>query len=294
MSVNIPSHYTMQYATNIALLLQQKGSKLRNMVMSGSHVGKQASPVDQIGSVSMQTVSGRFGAMGRVDAAVDRRWVFPSDYDLPQLIDSFDKLRLLTDPQSSYVQNAVYAAGRQMDDLIIDSMFGTAKTGESGSTSTTFPAANQVAVNHGAAGNVGLTVAKLREAKRLLMSYEVDLESDPLTCVVTAEQHDNLLAEAQVISTDFNDKPVLVDGKINRFLGINFVHCERLDVDGSSYRRIPVFAKSGMYLGLWNDITTDISQRKDLQGLPWQAYVYMTAGATRLEENKIIEIKCAE
>jgi hypothetical protein len=294
MSVNIPTHYVQQYSTNISLLLQQKGSKLRNLVMSGSHVGKQASPVDQIGSVAMQQVVGRFGSMGRVDASTDRRWVFPSDFDLPQLIDSFDKLRLLTDPSSVYVQNAVFAAGRQMDDLIIDSMFGTAKTGESGGTSTTFPAANQVAVNHGAAANTGLTVAKLREAKKLLMSYEVDLDSDPITAIVTAKQHDNLLAEAQVISTDFNDKPVMVEGKITRFLGINIVHCERLDTDGSSYRRIPVFAKSGMYLGLWNDITTDISQRKDLQGLPWQAYVYMTAGATRLEENKIIEIKCAE
>ena len=294
MSVNLPSHYVQQYATNIQLLLQQKGSKLRQYVMSGSHVGKQASPVDQIGSVIMQPVTSRFAAMGRVDAAVDRRWVFPSDFDLPQLVDSFDKLRLLTDPQSVYVQNAVYAAGRQMDDLIIDSMFGTAKTGESGSTSTSFPAANQIAVNFGASGNTGLTVAKLREAKQLLMSYEVDLDSDPITAIVTSDQHDDLLAEAQVISTDFNDRPVMAEGKVVRFLGINIVHCERLDVDGSSYRRIPVFAKSGMYLGLWNDITTDISQRKDLQGLPWQAYVYMTAGATRLEENKIIEIKCAE
>ena len=294
MSVNIPTHYVQQYSSNIQLLLQQKGSKLRQYVMSGSHVGKQASPVDQIGSIEMQSVVSRFQPMGRVDASTDRRWVFPNDFDLPQLLDSFDKLRLLTDPESSYVQNAVYAAGRKMDDLIIDSFFGTAKTGETGSTSTTFPAGNQIAVNFASSSNVGLTVAKLKEAKKKLMANEVDLETDPLCCVVTAEQHDDLLAEAQVISTDYNDRPVLVDGKIQRFLGINFIHCERLDVDGSSYRRVPLFAKSGMYLGLWNDLSTDIDRRKDLQGMPWQAYVYMTAGATRLEENKIIEIKCAE
>ncbi len=294
MSVNLPNHYVMQFATNIQLLLQQKGSKLRSMVMTGSHVGKQASPVDQIGAIAMQPVTTRFAPMGRVDAPVDRRWVYPSDFDLPQLIDTFDKLRLLIDPSSSYVQNAVYAAGRQMDDLIIDAMFGAAKTGEQGGTTTSFLAANQIAVNFGASSNTGLTVAKLREAKKKLMAHEVDLDSDPLTCIVTAQQHDNLLAEAQVISTDFNDRPVLVDGKINRFLGINFVHCERLDVDGSSYRRVPVFAKSGMYLGMWDDVKTDISQRKDLQGLPWQAYVTMSAGATRLEEKKIVEIKCVE
>lgn len=294
MSVNIPTHYVQQYSSNIQLKLQQRGSKLRGLVMEGSHIGKQASPVDQFDSIAMQSVTSRFQPIGRVDAATDRRWVFPSDFDLPQLIDHFDKLRLLTNPESSYVQNAVYAAGRKMDDLIIDALFGTSKTGETGATSTTFPAANQVAVNFGSSSNVGLTVAKLKEAKRLLMSFEVDLDFDPLTCIVTADQHDDLLGEAQIISTDFNDRPVLVDGRITRFLGINIIHCERLDVDANSYRRVPVYAKSGMYLGLWNDMNTDISQRKDLQGMPWQAYLFMTAGATRLEENKTVEIKCAE
>ncbi len=293
MSVNIPTHFVQQFATNIQLLLQQKGSKLRSTVMTGSHIGKQASPVDQIGAIEMQQVIGRFGAMGRVDAALDRRWVFPSDFDLPQLIDSYDKLRLLNDPTSSYVQNAVFAAGRKFDQLILAAINGTNQTGETGSTATVLPAAQKVAVNFGASSNTGLTVAKLREAKRILMAADLDLD-DPmnqLTCVVKAKQHDNLLAEAQVISTDFNDKPVLVEGKIMRFLGINFVHSEL--VETSTYDLVPVYAKSGVYLGLWNDISTDIDRRKDIQSLPWQAYVFMTAGATRLEEEKVVQVSCA-
>lgn len=294
MSINLANHYAQQFATNIELLLQQKGSKLRGLVTEASYMGEQASPVDQIGAIAMQPVVGRFEPIGRVDADTDRRWVLPSDFDLNQLVDSFDKLRLLQDPTSKFVENAMNAAGRQIDDLIIDSFFGTAKTGKSGSTSTSFLAANQVAVNFGASANTGLTVAKLRQARKILMSNEVEMDSDPITVVATAAQMDNLLAEAQIISLDFNEKPVLMDGKIQRFLGMNFIHCERLDVDGSSYRRIPVFAKSGMHLGLWNDIKTDVTQRKDLKGHPWQAYVYMSMGATRLEEKKIIEIKCAE
>lgn len=293
MSINIPTFYVQQYSTNIALLLQQKGSKLRQAVMSGAHVGKQASPVDQIGAIAAQKVTSRYAPMGRVDAPTDRRWVFPVDYDLPQLIDQFDKLRLITDPSSSYVQNAVMAMGRAMDDEIISAFFGTAKTGEQGATSTTFPSGQQVAVNFGAAANTSLTVAKLREAKRIMMANEVDLEADAITVVVTAKEHDNLLSEAQVTSLDFNDKPVLVEGKVARFLGMNIIHCERLALDGSSYRRVPVFAKSGMHLGIWNDIQTSVSQRHDLQGEPWQAYCLGTFGATRLEEKKIVEIKCA-
>src|SRR3990172_3027788 len=128
MSLNIPDHYTISFSTNVMLLLQEKGSKLRGTVTEGSYTGKQASPVDQIGAVEMQDVTNRFAPMGRVDAAVDRRWVTPSDFDLPQMIDSFDKLRLLTDPESSYTQNAVLAPGRKIDRLIILLFQSTTKT----------------------------------------------------------------------------------------------------------------------------------------------------------------------
>jgi len=294
MSVNIPLHFSQQFATNIELLLQQKGSRLRGTVTEAPYVGEQASPVNQIEKVEMQRVTTRFGKMQRVDANVDRRWVLPEDDDLPQLIDTFDKLKMITDPSSAYVMNAVMAAGREFDRKIISAFFGVSKTGKSGSVNTSFPAAQQIAVAFGASGNVGLTVAKLREAKKILMAADVDLETEEIWCAVTAEQHDDLLAEAQIISTDFNDKPVLVEGRINRFLGINFKHTELLEVDGSSFRRIPVYVKTGMHLGLWNDIRTDIDIRKDLQGLPFQAYVYTSAGATRLQEPKVVEIKCAE
>lgn len=297
MSVNIPTHYVQQYATNVALLLQQRGSKLRNSVTTGSYVGKQASPVDQIGAISASKVSSRFAPMGRVDAPTDRRWVFPNDYDLPQLIDKFDKLRLLTDPESAYVQNAVFAMGRAMDDEIVAAFFGTAKTGESGGTDTTFPGGQSVNVGTGGATS-NLNVAKLRAAKRILMANEVDIDSDPIYCVITASQHDALLNEIQVVSTDYNSTPVLVNGKVQSFLGINFIHCERLqtgtdDAAGTS-RAVPIYAKSGMHMGMWNDLTTDVDIRKDLQGLPWQAYVYGTFGATRLEEKKVVRVWCRE
>ncbi len=292
---NVPAHYVMEFATIIQMLSQQKGSRLRKTVTTDSYIGKQASPVDQIGKIEMQKVVERFKPMGRVDAPVDRRWVYPDDFDLPQMLDTFDKLRLLIDPKSKYVENAVAAAGRQYDRMILAAALGTSKTGEMGATSVVLPAAQKIAVTHGGSSATGLTVAKLREAKRLLMAADVDIESDEIWLPVGSTQHDNLLAEVQIISSDFNggDKPVLKEGKIERFLGINFVHTElaaRNVVGGDVL--LPCYAKSGMHLGIWEDIMTDISQRKDLQGLPWQAYVTMTAGATRLEEAKVIQIAC--
>lgn len=293
----IPLFYVEQFSSNIQLKLQQKGSVLRECVMTGAHVGSQASPVDQFGAVVANKVTGRYNPMQRVDAATDRRWAFPQDYDLPQLIDSFDKLRLLIDPMSSYVQNASNALGRAMDQEILAGLLGTNFTGNNGGTSVTMPSSQVVSVQQGAASPVNLTVAKLRAAKKILMqNYAIDFREAPeIYCAINAANHDSLLSEVQVISADFNEKPALNgDGMVQRFLGINFVHTELLttgtdDQSGTS-TAIPMWVKSGAYLGMWNDISTDISQRKDLQGLPYQAYVYGTFGATRLEEKKVVQI----
>lgn len=301
MSVNITTFYVQQYAKILNQLVQQSGSRLRAFVTEGQYTGKAGSPVEQVGSVVMQPVNSRYGPMGRVDATTDRRWVYPSDFDLPQLFDNFDKLRLLIDPKSKFVKNAVDAAGRQIDDLIISALGGTAKTGETGGTSTVFATGNVVGVNQGAAAATGLTVAKIREAKRLLLTNEaITMDSPDLYCVAGGKQLDNLLAEVQVVSTDFNStesgRPILNKGVIEQFLGIKFIHSERLGTatDDQSGTSTPVYLwqKDGMHLGIWNDITTNISQRHDLQSEPWQAYVYMTAGATRLEEKRVTKIWC--
>lgn len=290
----IPTFYVQQFSSNIQLKLQQKGSRLRNAVMSGMHVGSQASPVDQFGAISANKVFGRYQPMVNVDAPTDRRWVFPQDYDLAQLLDNFDKLRLLVDPMSSYVENAVYALGRAMDQEIISGLLGSNKTGVSGSTTTSLPSSQIVNVGQGAASAVNLTVAKLRAGIKILLANEVDLDQDQIFCAINAANHDSLLAEVQVISQEFNDKPVMVEGKIKRFLGVDFIHTELLntgtdDLSGTS-TAVPMWAKSGAYLGIWNDINSKISERPDLESIPYQAYVKGTFGGTRLEEKKVVQI----
>lgn len=293
MSFNITTHFVQQYTTNVQLLLQQKGSKLRNAVTVGSYTGKAAKAIEQVGPVTAQKRTIRHGDTPLISTPADARWVFPTDYEWADLIDDQDKLRMLIDPTSSYSQNGAYALGRAMDDEIISAFFGDAKTGENGSTTTVFGADQDVVVGTGSTGATGLNLAKLREAKRILMANEVDIDNDPLFCVITAQQHDDLLNEAQAISLDYNTRPVLVDGKITAFMGFNFIHTERLPVNSSTYRRVPAFAKSGMHLGMFNDINTMISERAD-KGYATQVYVKGTFGATRTEEGKVVEIVCAE
>lgn len=293
MSVNLPTHFVQQFSANQALLLQIQGSKLADKVTQGAYIGEQASPVDQYGAVEMQEVTGRFTAMPRVDVDTARRWVLPSDWDLPQMIDKFDKLRLITDPASMYVLNSVKAAGRQKDRLILEAFFGTAKTGKSGSDSTIFTAANEVDVATGGA-NSRLNVAKIKAVRELMEANFIDFETEEAFIGITAKDHASLLNEIQIISSDFNgNAPILKNGRVESFLGFTFVHTELIEQElaGTNEVTLPVWVKSGMHLGLWNDMMNTVSQRNDLRGEPWQLYTKMTAGATRLEENKVYGIE---
>lgn len=296
MSINAIQLAVSQFSTNLDLLLQDKAGKLRGLVSTGTHVGKQASPVDQIGSVEVQTPAGRFAPIGRVDADVARRWVFPTDKDLPQLFDTFDKLRLIVDPRSKWVLNASYAFARHFDNLIIDAAFATSAIGETGTGTEAFDTANySVAADFDSATEVGLTVSKLIEARTKLVAANVDLDSDPASLVIAPKQMGDLLKQAQVTSSDFNrNGGVLNDGKVTRFMGFNIIESNRLDLVNTDDRACIAFVKSGLYLGLWEDVQNDVSQRKDLSGLPWQLYSKATAGATRLEQGKVIRILCDE
>lgn len=300
MSVNIPNWYYTEYSRNIDLLLQQRDSRLSGAVMTGMHTGEKASPVDQLGSVEMVDVTSRFAPMGRVDAPTERRWVFPVSSDLPQMIDTFDKLKIITDPQSSYVTNAVAAGQRRKDRHILSAFFAASSIGvnagssESFGTTVTTSGGYNVSVGTGGAAS-GMNVAKLKAGVRRMMEANVDVEAEGgVNVAISAKQHDELLNELQVINADYGTSIFGGQRLLTSWWVCKFHHTELLttgtdDAAGTS-TQVPMWVKSGMHLGLWDSLTTDISQRKDIQGLPWQVYVKMTAGATRLELGKVIRI----
>ena len=289
MSFEVTTAFVQQYATNVALLLQQRGSKLRDCCTVGSYTGKAAKAVEQIGAVTAQVRTSRHSDTPLISTPHDARWVFPTDFELADLIDDQDKLRMLIDPTSSYAINQAYAHGRSLDDLIISAALGDARTGENGTTTTGFATATQQI----AAAASGLTIAKLRTAKKIFMRNEVDMDMDELYIAVTAEQVEDLLATTEVTSSDYNTVKALVQGDIDTFMGFKFKHIERLGVDGSSARRCIAWAKSGMHVGIWNDINTRIGERPD-KSYSTQVYTKSTFGATRVEEKKVVEILCTE
>jgi len=286
---SITTAFVQEFKGTVDLLLQQAGSRFPQAVTSDSYVGKQASVVEQFGPAVAQKKTGRHSDTPLLDLPQAKRWVFPSDFEWASLIDTQDRLRMIVDPTSPYAVNGANAMARAKDDEIIGALFATAKVGENGTTDEAFDTTNfQVGVNVGGTAS-SLNVAKLQTALRMLMGAYKGEVTEPIWCAISSFEHDALLKEIQVTSKDFNGgSPVLVDGRIRRFMGMDFLITERLTISGGN-RLIPCWTATGMHLGIWEDINPQISVRDD-KSYAWQVYLSETIGATRLQQGKVIQI----
>jgi len=293
MSSQVTTAFAQQYSANVELQFQQMGSRLRKYVTEDP-MGAEYKYFDRIGTVSAKLKGARHADVQYSDTPHSRRRITFEDFYHADMIDKEDKLRMLIDPTSEYVSTAVAALGRQMDEIILDAALGTAYSGKTGSTSVSFPAAQQIAVNYvesGSAADSNLTIGKLRRALSLLESNEDIMEGEPLVCVLNANAKQALLRSTEMTSSDFNTVKALVNGELNTFLGMEFCRTELVRQDGSSYNRIIVMPKSALKMAIAQDISAKVDS------IPhkfhnYQVLVEMSVGATRMWEEKVVEIKC--
>ena len=286
MSTQITTAFVNQFSANVQMLSQQMGSLLRNAVDTESVNGEKAF-FDQVGQAAAVLRTSRHADTPLVETPHTRRMVTMSDYEYADLIDDSDKVRLLVDPTSTYSRAAAAAMGRAMDDVIITAALGTSQTGKDGSTSTALPAGQKIA--HGSAG---LTIAKLVSAKELLDAASVD-PSIPRHIIVSPKQISDLLNNTTVTSSDFNTVKALAQGEINSFVGFNFIVSNRLNTDSNSDRQVIAFAQDGLKLAVGKEPAARIDERA-YKSYSTQVYYCQTIGATRMEEEKVVEIACNE
>ncbi len=308
MSQEITENFSQQYSANVFHLAQQKGSRLKPTVRNETQVGKSAF-YDRIGSVTAQLKVGRHSSTPQLDTPHSRRRVTLADYEWADLVDDQDKIRMLHDPTSEYAIAAMWALGRAMDDVVIEALGGNAYSGEAGATSVPLASANKLAAHTGSALS-DLNLKTLRAAKRMLDQAEVD-PSIKRYFICSAKQIEALLGQTEVTSSDYNSVKALVQGEVNTFMGFEFIRSERLSAQvsalsgststgavgsGSSLvgaRKCYAYAMDGALLSIGADMKGKISERAD-KSYAMQVYACMGIGATRMEENKVVEVLCTE
>lgn len=291
---NIPNHFTTQFDNNWKHLVQQKNSRLKEYCTLDSIEGKEKS-YNQLDATSMTQITDRSRETRITDQSMAKRWIRPLNYDCAKLVDEFDEQFLgeVVLPTSPIIQSHGAAYARTCDKIIIDALGGTAFTGTTGTTATVLPAGQKIAANYvesGTVANSGLTIAKLRAAKFLFDSNEVDEEEERIL-VVSAKQLQDLLRTTEVTSADYNTVRALVDGTLNTFMGFKFRRSQQLPL-ATDIRSCFAYVKSGIVLaerGLKThmDIRTDLSHSLQIRSVA-------SLAAVRMEEKKVVEIACDE
>ncbi len=298
---NIETHFVDSYHSNVEMAFQQSRSRLEGTVVVGSQ-NSEFDYWDRIGSVEANEIEGRGTDTPLNTTPVDRRRLQTRGYDWADLIDKQDKLRMLSDPSSSYVQNAVAALNRKKDRVIIDSFKATAYAGKNGETAVAWPSANTVAVNYvetGSAVNSNLTIGKMRRVLELMMTAEVideegigNATSPEVTAVVTASQVTALLRTTEVTSADYNTVKALAEGKINSYMGFTFKRTQLLPKSGNN-RSCFFYVKRAVRFNKADEIQTDVGPRRDKRNSV-QVYARADFGAVRMWEEAIYEVLCDE
>lgn len=287
MSIQITTAFVNQFGANIDLLSQQKESRFMGKVRMEMQNGELGF-YEQIGATSAVERTSRHADTPRIDTPHSRRAVSLQTFEWADLIDHADKVKMLIDPTSSYAKSAMMAMNRSRDDVIIAAALGSAKTGKNGDTLVALPSSQKVA-----AAATGLTLDKLRSAAEILNGNDVD-EDINRYMAVTSKQLTDLLSTTEITNADYAVVKALVEGKVDTYMGFKFFRTERLTTDGSGDRQVIAWAEDGILLAQGNNGNqTRITERAD-KSYSVQVFRSEMFGATRMEEDKVVEIACVE
>lgn len=264
------------------------------------------------GISTMKKKTTRFTEVVPTDNDMRRRWIFPEFYYDVKLVDRQDNIALLADPTSSFITSLAYAIERQKRDVVLaafdasvsggknpgDTTYTFTNTAISNATGRTVP---HDVTNQGTAGGTssGLTVEKLILVREKFATLGIP-DGVPIMLACSFRQKSDLLREAETQSSDTSEIKALVDGRIDSYMGINFVTTNAItigssndiDSDTNVYECF-AYIPEGVILATNPSPTFMIDRRVEMVGDVWQIKADFGCNALRLHEDMVIKVECA-
>ena len=282
------------YSRIILPLARQEKSLLFDRVYVKSDITGKCFYQDQIGKWEMTPKTSVNPDTPQNDPNLSRTRIDIGTYNDARMLDRSLKLQEFSDPMSQTSICLSSSVGIQMDKIIYEALGGTAFRGETGSTSVTFPAAKTIAPDFAGSGtSAALTTTKIRRAAKLMNAQGVPTWDRTFVCSATGLEQ--LLGTTVVTNSDYNSIKALVAGEIDTWMGFKFVVLPDgiIHVDNNHIADYFAFHKTGVCFGMLEELFLRIEERAD-KSYSKQIYYEINAGAGRLEEAKVIKVKCDE
>lgn len=262
----------------------QANGKLRKTVTIRTNVTGDAYKFTRMGS-GLANQKATQADVTPMDISHGRQTATLENWNAPEYTDIFDQAEVNFDEKQELAKTIAKALNRREDQIIIDAI-------ANGTYSTT-PGTDPDTGYDIVAGAAGLTVDKLREAAMSgLTDRNVDDEDRTLICTAAGVQQ--LLADPEVTSSDFNVLKALVSGTLQDTTYMGFNICilgSRVEggLPGSaSDRKAFAYHKAAVGYAVGIDMKTTIDWVA--QKTSWLANGMLKAGAVLRENAGVVRI----
>jgi hypothetical protein len=285
MAESIDTLFVNQYQNTMRLLCQQADSRLEGTTIPPVKQEGEYLYWERLGATEAVELVTRHSDTPNIEQDHSRRRSSATPYVWSTLLDRADAGRMLVDPKGPYQQAGKNAMNRRKDRIILAALGGNAYGGKTGTTTIALPAAQKV--GH---GGVGMTIAKLLNAKQLLDEAEAPREDRYFVC--PSESIIDLLGTTEITNADYNTVRALATGQIDTFLGFKFIQTELIYLENSSSTTTwycYAYCKGAIGFGTINDVQVRLTE-ESTKNFAWQPWIEMDMGATRVEDEMVIEV----
>jgi hypothetical protein len=297
----IPVAFIKDFQSEIHRLAAQRMTKLRGSVRVKTGVVGKSTTVNRLGASELAPMNVRHGDTTYLNAEHSTRVLKPTDKGGALLLDKQDEWKILIQPENDYAMNLAESANRFYDDLIIAALGGNSTAVDENDAESSITLASWKSGTRSFGGGSAMTMAKVAQARRML--DEDEKMEGTFTALVAPQAIEDLFMEVEsgmaanrFTSRDYQDALALRNGTAPdgaNIFGFSWIKSNRLPIDASLDRSTYFFEKRSMGLGIWADIITRADELPQ-KNYAKQAWVAVSAGATRVEEAGVVEVKYRE
>lgn len=289
------TQYVVEFGQQVHVLAQEKFSKLMPYVVMQDFQGESFS-YDRFGLIADQEIVERFQPIQLTDAAWDRRWMGVRFFAVAVGIDGKDVEKMKRNPSSELAEACVNALARRRDKIIYEAAFADVKVGKDAASASAVSFANDGGLTIDATGGFGIST--LRSIKQNFVDAAVATDVDVnIALTVDGKRLNNLLAETQLTSYDFNNEKPLTKGTLGQAYGMTLIPYasgtqDPLLVAASGERNLLALAEKGIVFAK-GVVNVRIEQRIDMFNKPWQIVAEMAVAAMRTEGSRTQKVRVA-
>ena len=298
MTFSIDQALVTQFSDMVYAQAQQMDTRLSPIVDTVQVSGKDYA-VERLDTVEAIEITTRHADTVAQEIAHSRRQLAMREFRTTILLDEFDDVSTLIDPQSNYARHIAAAMNRQKDRIIAAAAFANVKTGRNFGTNVTFANDDGLTILASVGSTTGLNYDKLLNIHENFINNNVGVEmAEDMYILAAGQQNTNLMNETELTSGDFSREYAVEKGKVANAAGLDVIVFSGTDSQpilskSGNDRNCIALAKGGIKFGVSKEMSIKINERPDKNNLI-QLQASMFIGAVRCDGRRVQKVICTE